>query len=115
MQTPENEPLPNRAEPKPEIRLFAPGNPWAFPVMWMVIVLILVCGAIYVFKTSMAVPRQVAQKVVDIAAAFKRGTITTSFTSYATTIGGSQYFQFAHLTENVVITQTDEKSYAWGY
>jgi len=83
--------------------------------MWMVIVLILVCGAIYVFKSSMAVPGQVAQKLVDIAAAFKQGTITTSFTSYATSIGGSQYFQFAHLTENVVITQTDEKSYAWGY
>jgi hypothetical protein len=100
---------------KPDRRAVAAGNPWAFPVMWMVIVLILVCGAIYVFKTTLAVPGQVAEKLADVAAAFKRGTITTSFSSYATSIGGSQYFQFAHLTENVVITQKDEKSYAWGY
>jgi hypothetical protein len=115
MQTPDNEPPPDRADSKAEARIVAPGNSWAFPVMWMVIVLILVCGAIYVFKSAMAVPGQVAQKLVDVVAAFKQGTITTSFSSYATSIGGSQYFQFAHLTENVVITQKDEKSYAWGY
>lgn len=83
--------------------------------MWMVIVLIVVSAAVYVFKTTLALPGKVADRAMAIAAAFKQGTVTTSFSSYATRVGGSQYLQFAHLTENLVITQKDEKSYGWGY
>jgi hypothetical protein len=88
---------------------------WAYPVMWMVIVLIVVSAAVYVFKTMVELPGKIADKAIAVAAAFKQGTITTSFSSYAVRTGGSQYFQFAHLTENYVITQKDEKSYGWGY
>jgi hypothetical protein len=88
---------------------------WAYPVMWMVIVLVVVSAGLYVFKTIVELPGKMADKALAVAAAFKQGSITTSFSSYAVRTGGSQYFQFAHLTENYVITQKDEKSYGWGY
>jgi hypothetical protein len=99
---------------------------WAVPVMWMVIVLILVSGAIYVFKSCSAVPgaaldragklvESVGQQVQSVAAAFKQGNITTTFTSYASSISGSQYLQFATLSQREIFTRTDESSVAFGY
>jgi hypothetical protein len=99
-------------------RGYTPGmkaKSWAYPVMWMVITLLVVAAAVYVFKTLAELPGKIADQAIAVAAAFKQGTITTSFSSYAARTGGSQYFQFAHLTENYVITQKDEKSYGWGY
>jgi hypothetical protein len=78
-----------------------------------------VAAGLYVFKTTIALPGKaveaVGQKLEAIAAAFKRGTVTTSFAEYAATIGGSQNFQFAHLSEKIAITNKDEKTVAWGY
>jgi hypothetical protein len=90
-------------------------NAWAIPVMWMVIVLTLVGAAIYVLKSCVTGEKKLVEQIVEVASAFKQGTVTTTFTSYAATVGGSQYFQFAHLSEKVVFTRTDEKSYGWGY
>ncbi len=94
--------------------------------MWMAIVLILVAGAVYVFKSCLAVPGEtmdkasrvavkVGQQMERVAAAFRKGTITTTFTSYATSISGSQYLQFATLSQEERFTRTDESSMAFGY
>lgn len=117
---------PPRADLPPQGPHAALKSDWARPVMWMVIVLILVGGAVYIFKSCSVVPgaaldragkivETVGQQVQNVAAAFKQGNITTTFTSYATTISGSQYLQFATLSQHEIFTRTDESSVAFGY
>jgi hypothetical protein len=99
---------------------------WPWPVAWMIVTLLLVGGAVYVFHSCRSLPRetleqtvgvarQVGQGLQKLAAAFRQGTITTTFTSYATSISGSQYFQFATLSQEEVFTRKDEASLAFGY
>ncbi len=94
--------------------------------MWMVIVFLLVAGAVYIFKSCRDLPVQtldrtgqivtnLGQQLERVAAAFKQGTINTTFTSYATSIKGSQNFQFATLTQFETFTRKDESSMAFGY
>src|SRR5260370_25748944 len=98
--TPPEPPTPDAARPenpKAEVR-----SAWAVPVMWMVIVLIVVGAAVYVFKSCRDLPVQtlektgklvneVGQQLEKVAPAFTRGSITTTLTTYATTLTGSQY------------------------
>ena len=113
-------------DPKPDGRAPSSRNDWAWPVTWMVIVFILVSGGIYVFKSCRDLPgdaldktARLAQKVgkglAEVAAAFNQGTITTTFTSYATTMSGSQYLQFATLAQHERFTRTDEATTGFGY
>jgi hypothetical protein len=87
--------------------------------MWIVIVLIVVVGAVYIFKSCRDLPGELVDKIGDkmvrVAAAFKQGTITTTFTSYATSISGSQFLQFASLSQKETFTRKDESSMAFGY
>jgi len=94
--------------------------------MWMVIVLIFVGGGVYIFKSCIALPgaaidktaklvSQAGQSLEKVAAAFTQGTISTTFTSYATTLSGSQFLQFATLSQNEIFTRTDESSTLFGY
>jgi hypothetical protein len=53
--------------------------------------------------------------LASVAAAFRQGTIRTSFVSYATTITNSQRFQFATLKQMEIFTRTEEPSTAFGY
>ena len=87
---------------------------------------VLVGGALYVFHSCRDLPgetlnnasrvvQQVGLKAQEVAAAFKQGTITTIFTSYATTVSGSQYLQFATLSQVETFTRKDESSTAFGY
>jgi len=96
------------------------------PVAWMVIVLIVVSGGVYVFKSCRDLPVQtlektgrlvndLGQQLEKVAAAFNRGSITTTFTSYATTLNGSQYLQFATLSQQETFARKDESSTAFGY
>jgi len=102
------------------------GNSWAWPVAWMVSVLLLVSAGIYFFQSCRNLPaealkgagrvvEQVGLKAQEVAAAFRQGTITTTFTSYATTLSGSQYLQFATLSQVETFTRKDESSMAFGY
>ncbi len=102
------------------------GRSWAWPTAWMVVVLILTAGAVYAFKACRDLPGEVLEKggkaaqaigqqLASVAAAFKQGTITTTFTSYATSISGSQFLQFATLTQNEKFTRRDEASVGFGY
>jgi hypothetical protein len=101
-------------------------NAWAWPAAWVITVLLLVAGGIYVFQSCRAVPgemldktgkvvSQVGKSLAEVAAAFNQGTITTTFTSYATSMNGSQYLQFATLSQEERFQRTDEASTAFGY
>src|SRR6266446_2446751 len=102
------------------------GDSWARSTMWMGIVLFLVVGGVYVFKSCRDVPGDLIDKtgqaigkagnaLATVAAAFNRGTVTTSFLSYATSISNNHYLQFATLRQTEVFTRTDEASTGFGY
>jgi hypothetical protein len=103
-----------------------PTNAWAWPVAWMVTVLLLAGAGIYVFRSCRSMPGEVLDKtrqvidhagdrLAEVAAAFNQGTITTTFTSYATSVSGSQFLQFATLSQEERFRRTDESSTAFGY
>jgi hypothetical protein len=92
----------------------------------MVSVLLLVSAGIYAFKSCRDMPGealdkagrlvdQAGKRLAEVAAAFNQGTITTTFTSYATTVSGSQFLQFATLSQEERFRRTDQASTAFGY
>jgi hypothetical protein len=101
-------------------------NTWAWPVAWMVTVLLLVGAGVYAFRSCRAVPgevldktskvvSQVGKSLAEVAAAFNQGSITTTFTSYATSVNGSEFLQFATVSQEERFQRTDEASTAFGY
>jgi hypothetical protein len=92
---------------------------WSRATMWMVIVLILVSAGIYVFKSLLSAPGEVigrtGRALADVASAFRRGTITTSFVSYATTISNYHYLQFATLKQTEIFTRSEAPITGFGY
>ncbi len=86
--------------------------------MWMVMVFIFVGGGVYAFKSCSSAPGDVISKtgkaLANLASAFKGGTITTSFVSYATTISNQHYFQFATLKQMEVFTR-EQPATVFGY
>lgn len=123
MTTPESSPPPRETPQPPSI---PPRSQWPFAVMWMVIVFLVMASGVYVFKSCRDLPGdtldrsqrlagEVGHQLEKVAAAFKQGTVTTTFTSYATTISGSQNLQFATLSQQEMFTRTDESSMAFGY
>jgi hypothetical protein len=116
--TSQNPPPPAPTEPT--------GNDWARTARWIAIVLILTGAGVYVFKTCIEVPGDVAVKsgkavremgkaLADVASAFRRGTVTTSFVSYATSVTNQQYLQFATLKQMEFFTHTDAPTTGFGY
>lgn len=92
--------------------------------MWMVITMILVGGTVLIFRACVKMPgetisktgdavRKATSALKDVAAAFRQGTITTSFTSYATTIEGMQLLQVGKVNQMEIFTRSDER--ALGY
>jgi hypothetical protein len=73
--------------------------------MWMVIATILMGGGV-IGRASKA--------LADVASAFKQGTITTSFVSYATTITNQHYLQFATLKQGEIFTR-EQPGTVFGY
>jgi hypothetical protein len=57
----------------------------------------------------------VGRSMEAVAAAFTRGTITTSFVSYATRLDAQRRLQFATLHQMELFTRTDEARTAFGY
>src|SRR5947209_4714150 len=115
MANPNETPLPTPPEPPSA----ASRNPWASAIMWIVIVLILSGSGVFVFKSCLNTPgnalhkvgelaEKLGQQVQRVASAFTQGTVTTTFTSYATSISGSQNFQFATLSQHEIFTRKDE-------
>src|SRR5581483_7522649 len=116
-------PAPTDAQPPPRP---GAGSSRAWPITWIAIVALMVGGGLYVFKSCRDLPgetleksgklvQSIGQQVLQVASAFRQGTITTTFTSYATTLSGSQYLQFATLSQRETFTRTDESSLLFGY
>jgi hypothetical protein len=80
-----------------------------------------VLAGLYIFRSLRDLPgdavskaQEVLRNLEDVAAAFSRGTIETSFVSYAATVTGSSRLQFATLQQTEVFTRTDQASVLWG-
>ena len=102
------------------------GNAWAWPIAWMVSVFLLVAAGVFVFKSCRDMPGEaidkagvaadkIGKRLAEVAAAFNQGTITTTFTSYATSVSGSQFLQFATLAQEERFQRTDQASTGFGY
>ncbi len=109
-----------------EVRPAERGSDWAWPVAWMVSVFLLVGAGVYVFKSCRDLPvetidkageaaEKLGKRLAEVAAAFSQGTITTTFTSYATSVSGSQFLQFATLSQEERFQRTDQSSTGFGY
>jgi hypothetical protein len=77
--------------------------------------------AAYVFHRAQSLPgeildegRNIASELRSVAAAFRTGTITTTFVSHATEVSGGQKLQFATLKEMEVFERTDRAQVLWG-
>lgn len=92
---------------------------------WPYVVAVLGLGALvlagYLIRQARTLPgelmeegRSIASDLKSVAAAFRTGTITTSFVSYATEMSGSHYLQFATLREREVFERTDRAAVLWG-
>ena len=80
------------------------------------------CGlAGFVFYQMKALPGDILERTgsllsgaQSVAEAFRHGTVTTRFISYATEMSGQSYFQFATLKETEVFERTDRQTVLWG-
>jgi len=99
---------------------------WPFATACITIFLILAVSTVYAFKSCLNAPAnafhnageladKIGHQLQKVASAFSQGTVTTTFTSYATSISGSQYFQFATLNQTEVFTRKDETTTGFGY
>ena len=92
---------------------------WARTALWLGVLLIVAVNGVLVFKSCVAVPGQAIDKagraLEKVAAAFNRGTITTSFVSYATSLTNDLHLQFATLRQMELFTRKEETSTAFGY
>src|SRR3990172_1139454 len=94
---------------------------WRWPLVVAFLGFGLLALAGYVFYRAQRLPgeileggRSIATELRSVAAAFKTGTITTTFVSYATEMSGSQKLQFATLKETEVFERTDRAQVLWG-
>lgn len=90
---------------------------------WLGVAAILVggLGALWLWRSVRQIPgdvvatgRQVLAELGEVAAAFHGGTVTTRFISHATEVSGSNYLQFAQLSEIEIFRQTDQATVLWG-
>jgi hypothetical protein len=79
----------------------------AWPIAFVVVALAALGTATFVFYET-------RNEIRSAAAAFRTGTVTTSFLSYATEVSGSSYLQFASLKEMEVFERTDSAAVLWG-
>jgi hypothetical protein len=102
-------------------RAAASRGPWALVVAVLGVVAIVAGVALYLVKRTTEVPGEVAEQgrkalkeLQSIAAAFQQGTVTTTFTSYATEVSGTAFFQFATLKQVEVFERRDTSTLLWG-
>src|ERR1043166_1296533 len=106
------------AEDAPPSTPVQPQNAWARTTMWVGIVLIVVAGTVIGFKSCRGpvdLVDRAGHALANVAAAFNRGIVTTSFVTYATTITNTSYLQFATLKQMELFTRKEEPSTGFGY
>lgn len=96
-------------------------GPWALGFAAVAIVALLAGSFLYVFRSVRRLPadvaeggRQALRDLRDVAAAFRTGTVTTSFWSYATEVTGTTRLQFAQLRQIEVFERRDAAAILWG-
>ena len=95
--------------------------PWALAVAAVAIVAIVVGGGLYVFRSARSLPGEVVEggrkalrDLREVAAAFRTGTVTTTFRSYATEVTGTSRLQFAELRQEELFERRDTEAVLWG-
>ena len=99
---------------------------WPKASLWMMIIFVIALNAALFLKSCRELPGDMVDKtgkvvekaghaLATVAAAFNRGTFTTSFVSTATTLSNHQHLQFATLKQTEIFTHHEEKSTAFGY
>lgn len=94
--------------PKPRLH----GGVWPRTLAIVAIALILAWTLVAIFKQVVGLPERLIDKggktLVSVAEAFQRGRITHTFISYATTVTGASYLQFATLKQMEIFQRKDE-------
>ena len=82
---------------------------------------LLVGAGIWVFESLRRLPgealagsKELARDLTEVAAAFRQGRIEITFASYATSVTGSSFLQFANLRQTEVFQRQDQASLLWG-
>ena len=85
------------------------------------VVAIVTAGAVYVFHSARRLPvdviesgRRALAQLGEVAAAFRTGTVTTSFRSYATSLRGTTRLQIVELRQLEVFERRDAEALLWG-
>jgi hypothetical protein len=96
-------------------------TPWALAFAAVAVVAIVAASFVYVFRSARSLPedvisggRQALQTLAGVAAAFRTGTVTTTFRSYATEVTGTTRLQFAQVRQMEVFERRDEAAILWG-
>jgi hypothetical protein len=91
---------------------------WALAVAALAIVAIAGAGFLYILRSARSLPEDVVeggrQALLDLAAAFRTGTVTTTFRSDATRIHGTTRLQFVELRQLETFERRDAESILWG-
>jgi hypothetical protein len=95
--------------------------PWALAAAAVATVAIVVGGGLYVFRSVRSLPgdvveggRQALRDLREVAAAFRTGSVTTTFRSYATEVSGTTRLQFAELRQEELFERRDAEAVLWG-
>lgn len=100
--------------------------PWVVAVTIIVLTLIAASVFLYIFQSLRDAPgdvlrggQEVAGKalagMIELAEAFRRGTVETSFRGYSVETQGTSRLQFAQVTESVRFERRDQANLFWGY
>jgi hypothetical protein len=94
---------------------------WALAAAVTAVALIVTGGALYVFRSARGLPAEVAEsgrralgELREVAAAFRTGTVTTSFRGDATSVAGATRLQFAELRQEETFERRDAAAVLWG-
>jgi hypothetical protein len=96
-------------------------SPWPLVAAILGVAAMAAGVALYLVKRTADLPldvagrgREVVKELRSIAEAFRQGTVTTSFTSYATEVSGNSFFQFATLKQVESFERRDTSTVLWG-
>jgi hypothetical protein len=91
---------------------------WALAFAVVAVVAILVAGGIYLFRSARSLPADVVERgrqaLLDVAAGFRTGTITTTFRSDEARLRGTTRLQFAELRQLETFERRDAERVLWG-
>src|SRR5262245_41696203 len=99
---------------------------WPKATLWMVVVLVICVNSVLMLKSCLNAPVDLVDKtghaigkagsaLATVAAAFNRGTITTTLVGYGTTISNHQYLQFATISQREKFERAQQSTTAFGY